>query len=168
MFEARLPNATANGSFRAIGEFTGPYEYAPRDDGGYFHRRAVNWLWSDRAGVPVEEIYAKRFSMRTLYMLTPSDLNMSALERYITSHEPGGPPEPFVLIIDEINRANISKVFGELMGIGHTPYSVVENPVFNDNNGPWIKMINDAVFGGDVAAAQAAAQKSAQDIIDQG
>jgi 5-methylcytosine-specific restriction protein B len=104
-----------NGSFRAIGEVTGPYEYAPRADGGYFHRRAVNWLWNDRAGVPVEEIYAKRFSMRTLYMLTPSDLNMSALERYITSQEPGGPPEPFVLIIDEINRANISKVFGELI-----------------------------------------------------
>lgn len=104
-----------NGSFRAIGEVTGKYEYAPRDDGGYFHRRAVNWLWSDRTGVPVEEIYAKRFSMRTLYMLTPSDLNMSALERYITSQEPGGPPEPFVLIIDEINRANISKVFGELI-----------------------------------------------------
>lgn len=104
-----------NGSFRAIGEVTGKYEYAPRDDGGYFHRRAVNWLWNDRAGVPVEEIYAKRFSMRTLYMLTPSDLNMSALERYITSQEPGGPPEPFVLIIDEINRANISKVFGELI-----------------------------------------------------
>ncbi|MBX3476288.1 MAG: AAA family ATPase [Brevundimonas sp.] len=104
-----------NGSFRAIGEVTGPYEYAPREDGGYFHRRAVSWLWSDRTGVPVEEIYAKRFSMRTLYMLTPSDLNMSALERYITSQEPGGPPEPFVLIIDEINRANISKVFGELI-----------------------------------------------------
>lgn len=104
-----------NGSFRAIGEVTGPYEFAPRDDGGYFHRRAVNWLWRDRAGVPVEEIYAKRFSMRTLYMLTPSDLNMSALERYVTSQEPGGPPEPFVLIIDEINRANISKVFGELI-----------------------------------------------------
>ena len=104
-----------NGSFRAIGEVTGAYEYAPRDDGGYFHRRPVDWLWSDRAGVPVEEIYAKRFSMRTLYMLTPSDLNMSALERYITSQEPGGPPEPFVLIIDEINRANISKVFGELI-----------------------------------------------------
>lgn len=104
-----------NGSFRAIGEVTGPYEYAPREDGGYFHRRAVNWLWSDRTGVPVEEIYAKRFSMRTLYMLTPSDLNMSALERYITSQEPGGPPDPFVLIIDEINRANISKVFGELI-----------------------------------------------------
>ncbi|MGI8457091.1 MAG: ABC transporter substrate-binding protein [Propionibacteriaceae bacterium] len=59
-------------------------------------------------------------------------------------------------------------VFGRLMGIGKTPYSVVENPIFNDNNGPWIKMINTAVFGGDIAAAQGAAQKAAQALIDAG
>lgn len=60
------------------------------------------------------------------------------------------------------------KVFGRLMGIGHTPYSVVENPIFNDNNGPWVKMINDSVFGADLAASQAAGQKSAQALIDAG
>ncbi|WP_197677090.1 ABC transporter substrate-binding protein [Friedmanniella luteola] len=58
------------------------------------------------------------------------------------------------------------KVFGDLMGIGKTPYSVVENPIFNDNNGPWIKMINDATFGGDIAGAQAAGQQAAQALID--
>ena len=58
------------------------------------------------------------------------------------------------------------KLFGDLMGIGKTPYSVVENPIFNDNNGPWIKMINDATFGGDIAGAQAAAQQAAQGLID--
>jgi multiple sugar transport system substrate-binding protein len=60
------------------------------------------------------------------------------------------------------------KVFGELMGIGKTPYSVVENPIFNDNNGPWVKMINDAVFGPDLAGAQANGQKAAQSLIDGG
>jgi multiple sugar transport system substrate-binding protein len=60
------------------------------------------------------------------------------------------------------------KVFGDLMGIGKTPYSVVENAVFNDNNGPWVKMINDSVFGPDLAAAQATGQKSAQALIDAG
>ena len=60
------------------------------------------------------------------------------------------------------------KVFGRLMGIGKTPYSVVENAVFNDNNGPWIKMINDSVFKGDPPAAQAVGQKSAQSLIDGG
>ena len=59
-------------------------------------------------------------------------------------------------------------VFGQLMGTGKTPYSTVENAVFNDNNGPWVKMINDAVFGPDVASAQAAGQKSAQSLIDAG
>ncbi|SDV02676.1 carbohydrate ABC transporter substrate-binding protein, CUT1 family [Microlunatus sagamiharensis] len=60
------------------------------------------------------------------------------------------------------------KVFGELMASGRTPYSTVENAVFNDNNGPWAKMINDAVFGPDLATAQATGQKSAQSLIDAG
>jgi multiple sugar transport system substrate-binding protein len=54
------------------------------------------------------------------------------------------------------------------MSIGKTPYSTVENAVFNDNNGPWVKMINDAVFGTDVAAAQAKGQQAAQSLIDAG
>lgn len=104
-----------NGAFRAIGEVTGPYEYAPREDGRFVHRRKVNWLWRDLGGVPVDDILTKRFSMLTIYRLARADLNLAALERLLTSQEPGGPPEPFVLIIDEINRANISKVFGELI-----------------------------------------------------
>jgi len=101
--------------FRAIGLVTGPYLYAPRDDDRYPHRRSVEWLWVDRAGVPVEEISAKRFSQRTLYLLTDSDLNVAALNRYIGSTGGGRERQQFVLIIDEINRANISKVFGELI-----------------------------------------------------
>lgn len=103
--------------FRAIGEITGEYEFHPRDEGDYAHRRTVRWLWVDRAGVPVDEIYGKAFTMKTVYQLTESDLNVPALERYMNSQaeaEPGS-PDPFVLIIDEINRANISKVFGELI-----------------------------------------------------
>src|SRR3954447_8894455 len=60
------------------------------------------------------------------------------------------------------------KTFGEMMAKGKTPYSVVENAIFNDNNGPWIKMINQAVFTGDIKGAQAAGQKAAQSLIDQG
>lgn len=104
-----------NGQFRAIGEVTGPYEYAPRPEGDYTHRRAVRWLWSDRDGLPVEEISAKRFSQMSIYRLAEADLNIPALERLLNSQQSGGPPESFVLIIDEINRANISKVFGELI-----------------------------------------------------
>ena len=103
--------------FRAIGEFTGDYEFHPRQEGGYAHRRAVHWLWKDRDGVPVSEIYTRLFSRKTIYLLSGNELNIPALERYMNSQKTDGPAEPesFVLIIDEINRANISKVFGELI-----------------------------------------------------
>ena len=107
----------ANSLFRAIGEFTGDYEFHPRPEGGYAHRRPVRWHWVDREGVSVSEIYTRRFSQKTIYQLFGSELNVPALERYLNSQQPDGPAEPesFVLIIDEINRANISKVFGELI-----------------------------------------------------
>ena len=106
-----------NSLFRAIGEFTGDYEFHRRPEGGYAHRRAVRWLWMDREGVPVSEIYTRRFMQKSIYLLFGSELNIPALERYLNSQQADGPaePEPFVLIIDEINRANISKVFGELI-----------------------------------------------------
>jgi 5-methylcytosine-specific restriction enzyme B len=106
-----------NSLFRAIGQVRGGYQFVPRDDGGYSHRRAVRWLWVDRAGVPASEIYARNFTQKSIYLLTDAELNLPALERYIASQQNSGTgaPEPFVLIIDEINRANISKVFGELI-----------------------------------------------------
>ena len=106
-----------NSLFRAIGEVTGDYEHAPREGDGYAHRRTVRWLWVDRAGVPASEIYDRAFTMKSAYVLAPSDLNIPALERYANSQQDSstGAPEPFVLVIDEINRANISKVFGELI-----------------------------------------------------
>jgi 5-methylcytosine-specific restriction protein B len=107
-----------NSRFRAIGEVTGDYEYAPRATGVYSHRRKVKWLWIDKAGAPVDDIYAKGFSMRSVYLMTRSDLNIPALEGYINSQLPGSAPaapEPYVLVIDEINRGNISKIFGELI-----------------------------------------------------
>lgn len=106
-----------NGLFRAIGEVTGAYEYAPRPEGVMCHRRPVKWLWIDAEGVPAKEIYQSNFTQATIYRLKKDSLNIPALERYMNSGRSDGPatPEPFVLIIDEINRANISKVFGELI-----------------------------------------------------
>lgn len=51
---------------------------------------------------------------------------------------------------------------------GKTPYSLVENALFNDGSGPWIQMIQKAVFGGDIAGAQATAQKAAESIVAKG
>jgi 5-methylcytosine-specific restriction protein B len=108
-----------NRLIRAIGEVTGTYVYSPRPEGRFGHRRAVRWLWHDPAGVPVTEIYDGNFTMRSLYGLNNERLNIPVLERYmnsaITEIDADVEREAFVLIIDEINRANISKVFGELI-----------------------------------------------------
>lgn len=108
-----------NSLIRAIGLVTGPYEYRPRPEGTFPHRRAVRWLWHDANGIPTTEVYDGKFTMRSLYQLQKERLNIAALERYM-NHGIKGPGEKiereaFVLIIDEINRANISKVFGELI-----------------------------------------------------
>lgn len=58
-------------------------------------------------------------------------------------------------------------VFAKALAVGKVPYSVVENELFNDSNGVWSTMIQEAVFGtGTVADAQAKAQKAAQALVD--
>lgn len=106
-----------NSLFRAIGEVTGEYEYKKRDNRKYCHRRAVNWLWVDRKGLPVSAVYDTNFTMRSIYRLGESKLKGAALLRLINGVNEDAVLEqlPHVLIIDEINRANISKVFGELI-----------------------------------------------------
>lgn len=106
-----------NFTYRAIGEVTGDYEYAPRAEGVFSHRRSVKWLWRDDEGASVDDIYAKNFSMRAVYELANSNIRVPALEQCVAGQQSdvGTAPEPFVLIIDEINRGNISRIFGELI-----------------------------------------------------
>jgi 5-methylcytosine-specific restriction protein B len=106
-----------NRKFRAIGEVTGDYRYEPGPDGN--HRRAVKWLWHSEKSLARELIFGKSFSQRTVYPLDRSLVDWDALDQIVGSSgdasETSGEPQNFVLIIDEINRANISKVFGELI-----------------------------------------------------
>ena len=104
--------------FRAIGEITGEYHQVERENDDYTMRRSVRWLWIDRDGVSHDVIYGKRFSQRTIYEFTDAELKLDAIRGLIEVGRDGskeGPSKPFVLIIDEINRANVSKVFGELI-----------------------------------------------------
>jgi multiple sugar transport system substrate-binding protein len=41
----------------------------------------------------------------------------------------------------------------EAMALGRTPYSLVYNQLFNDPNGPWLAMIQQAVFDGQIDEA---------------
>lgn len=110
-----------NTAFRAVAEVTGDYQYEPSAEGHYAHRRDVRWLLTLDEPLALDTIVDGNFTMRTLYPIATKRVNLPALGRLIgdESAEAVGEgevePDQFVLIIDEINRANISKVFGELI-----------------------------------------------------
>lgn len=106
-----------NSSFRAIGEVVGPYRYDPIGTPDYNHRRPVRWLLVPDESLPVEIIYSKKFMMQSCYQLKDARVNKEGLLRLLpgASGAQAGSTDQFVLVIDEINRANISKVFGELI-----------------------------------------------------
>jgi hypothetical protein len=104
--------------FRAVGIVEGDYEFTPRGERGYSHRRKVRWLWHDHDGLPVSTLRDRQFGINTISRLPRDGLNLAALERLTGDDDVQNAPLtplPHVLIIDEINRANISKVFGELI-----------------------------------------------------
>lgn len=104
-----------NKAFRAIGEVTGEYEYLEAGAAGTYHQmRPVRWLAVFEGNRPVEDIYDKNFQQSTLYRLDNDAIKFGALEDLISDRQASG-EQAFVLVIDEINRANISKVFGELI-----------------------------------------------------
>jgi 5-methylcytosine-specific restriction protein B len=104
-----------NHAFRAIGEVTGEYAYCEEPAAGRYHRmRHVRWLAVFDAKREVSEIFDRNFMQASLYRLDRGGLRLDVLQRLINQEVAAG-PQHFVLIIDEINRANMSKVFGELI-----------------------------------------------------
>ncbi len=117
-----------NSFVRAIGIVASDYYFEPGAE-RYKQRRKVDWRVVPDEPIPVSEIYGTSFTQMSCYQLKPDRLNRLALERLLSegqapTDEPGPNaitagslvrPNQFVLVIDEINRANISKVFGELI-----------------------------------------------------
>jgi 5-methylcytosine-specific restriction protein B len=104
-----------NHRFRAIGEVAGDYEFCP-DGSEWNHRRKVNWLAVLDQPLPIEMIYEGQLSQQSCYRLRTDRVKLSALAQlFAPTGDSHGGAEQYVLIIDEINRANISKVLGELI-----------------------------------------------------
>ncbi|WP_370205188.1 AAA family ATPase [Pararhodobacter marinus] len=107
------------GKNRIVGlaEVVGDYEHDPREERE--HSRRVCWIWHSAEGAQRSDFYPERFSaFQPIYQLASDKVDWDALEEITLGPKP--PREPnetrnYVLIIDEINRANISKVFGELI-----------------------------------------------------
>ena len=103
--------ADGNLAFQAIGRVTGEYELLP--DGVYHQMRPVEWLRIYEESVPVESISDTRFTQTALYELKRNRLKWDAFVDLLKKKDQA--VLPHVLIIDEINRGNISKIFGELI-----------------------------------------------------
>ena len=101
--------------FRAIGEVTGPYAFFKRKEDEYHHRRGVKWLWSDSDGLSIDLILDCSLRPRTVYRINPKYIKKVSLAQFLAPQSVDAPRLPHVLVMDEINRANVSKVFGELI-----------------------------------------------------
>ena len=105
---------------RAVGKVTGNYEY--REDSElpnnlhYKNFRSVEWIFTDEK-ISANEIYNKNLSMQTIYKLDKKYIKQEFFvkEKKIDTHRLPKNPKNFVLIVDEINRGNVSSVFGELI-----------------------------------------------------
>tara|TARA_R110002074_G_scaffold378796_1_gene556738 strand:+ start:7083 stop:10271 length:3189 start_codon:yes stop_codon:yes gene_type:complete len=102
---------------RAFGAITSSY-FFEADAEHHPHRRKVEWLWRYDQGTERAGFYSNSFRQHTVYKLNGSLVDWDGLEGIVFDVDRSIPAEsahPHVLIIDEINRANISKVFGELI-----------------------------------------------------
>ncbi|GAB3369644.1 AAA family ATPase [Lysobacter rhizosphaerae] len=106
-----------NLKFRAIGEVTGGYVHVDRDGADtYAQGRPVRWLRQYDPARPYTDLMENRFSQMTIYAPGKGTINLERLSALLAPEQAEAQvAEPHVLIIDEINRGNVSRIFGELI-----------------------------------------------------
>jgi 5-methylcytosine-specific restriction protein B len=110
----------------SIGVVTGDYRFDDQVPSGvireYQHVRDVRWLYRDinLSVLPLND--GRQFTLKTVYAINRfswADLLIYLQESGVKPHgqvtPKGEANEPYVLIIDEINRGNVSRIFGELI-----------------------------------------------------
>lgn len=99
----------------AIGIITGDYEFRP--EGHDLPRyRTVRWIVKGIKHNIRDINHGKHMTLGTVYRLSINlkDI-LDIVEEYSQPTKIASDDKPYVLIIDEINRGNVSKIFGELI-----------------------------------------------------
>jgi 5-methylcytosine-specific restriction protein B len=97
----------------AIGVIEGDYEYVSNPEYPYHHQRKVRWLSLDMDSSP-KLFVDKNISQQTIYKFDTDDIKIDAFKNQFTN-EISSKANNYVMIIDEINRGNVSSIFGELI-----------------------------------------------------
>ena len=100
---------------RALGKVTGDYVYNSNTGLDYNHFRGVEWLLKD-VDLPIDSIYQKVLSQQSIYKLDKDQLKKDFfVKQQVKADAKSTTPKDFLIIIDEINRGNVSQIFGELI-----------------------------------------------------
>lgn len=98
----------------AIGIIESEYFFDDTKDIDHYQFRKVKWLATDM-NVSPEIFVSKGISQQTIYQFYNDDINIEAFNENFKKQTLKEEPKKHVLIIDEINRGNISAIFGELI-----------------------------------------------------
>ncbi len=106
-------------TIRMIGVIKADYRYDTKYS--YKHRRSVEWFTELSYPINIHKYNGfKNLTLKTIYEL--SRISVSDVIEMVTqnslvkqSHEDKREIKPYYMIIDEINRGNIAKIFGELI-----------------------------------------------------
>ena len=104
----------------AVGIVTGDYEYRP-EGGDYPRYRTVKWIVKGIKENIVEKNHGKTLTLASVYKLSVSIKDVfDIVEKNSTNQTLSSDSQektsnsPYVFIIDEINRGEVAKIFGEL------------------------------------------------------
>lgn len=105
-----------NHEIDAIGIVAGDYYFRDDTQIDFYQFRKINWLVTNLADRPSRFIN-KGISQMTIYNFDKADINIQALKDLLSDglYQANHIPKPYVLIIDEVNRGNVSSIFGELI-----------------------------------------------------
>ncbi len=109
--------SNGNHKFRAIAEITDDYEFLDtKERYGFQQLRKVKWLRIYSPSLPKERLFDKSLSQMAIYQLRDTTIDREKLKHLLTPEPTTNSRElPHLIIIDEINRGNISRIFGELI-----------------------------------------------------
>jgi len=98
----------------AIGRVEGEYYWGDNSPFGYFQFRKIEWLAKNINQNP-ELFFNKKITQQSIYQFYDIDVKKESFIQFFTKNTDESKLKPHVLIIDEINRGNVSQIFGELI-----------------------------------------------------